>query len=108
MIILFDVSAPAEASFESFMSRLEKAPEDERAAIVTEYLQTAEVPVVEGTSGAAVQANEHPGSLEIEEDSAIPGFFLLDSGTKTSDGVTGSPTGFPNCVMIDCSYSFRM
>ena len=58
----------AGTSFESFINRLEKAPEGERDTIVTEYLQTAEVPVVEGTSAWFVYRDAAASNVSVAGD----------------------------------------
>ncbi len=67
-VLLFTVTASAGTPFESFIYRLEKTPEVKRASLVEEYLGSAEVPVVEGTSVWFVYRDPAASSVSVAGD----------------------------------------
>ncbi len=66
--IVLLAAVPAGASFESFLSGLEKAPESERQAIIEKYLRPMDIPVVEGTSAWFVYIDAAASNVSVAGD----------------------------------------
>jgi enterochelin esterase family protein len=66
--VVFIMAGPAAASFGSFISSLEKEPESQRQALVEKYLQSAEVPIVEGTTAWFVYRDAAASSVSVAGD----------------------------------------
>lgn len=82
---LLVMAVPAQASFESFISSLEKAPESQRAALVEKYLQSADVPVVEGSTAWFVYRDAAASSVSVAGD-----FNSWKAGSDMMEKVSGT------------------
>lgn len=75
----------ADSSFESFVSRLEKALEGERAALVGKYLESIDVPVVDGTSAWFLYRDAAASNVSVAGD-----FNSWKAGRDMLDKVPGT------------------
>lgn len=78
-------AVPAGASFESFISSLEKVSEVERAALVEEYLGSVEVPVVAGISAWFVYRDAAASKVSVAGD-----FNSWKAGADMMENVPGT------------------